>query len=328
MTDNTSQLIFDPPIFLYGPSGSGKTAAGRQLAASLNRTFVELDERIETLAGLSIPEIFATESEAGFRRRERDALRDALTRRPGVIALGGGALLDAENRELVEFDGQVVCLTAPLETLVSRLAADEENPRPLLDGGLQTRLAGLLSERAAHYASFPVQLDTGGKTLDEVVADIQVQTGQFHVRGMGPGYDVRVREGLLKHVGTLCHTLELAGPFALVTDSNVGMLYGSVLKRVLESSGHTVEIITIPAGEVHKNLKTTEAVWDAFLDNGLERGSTVLALGGGVVGDLAGFAASAYLRGISWVNMPTSLLAMVDASLGGKTGVDLPQGKI
>ena len=327
MTNSNQQPANDSIIFLYGPSGSGKSAAGRRLAAGLNRTFIDLDEQIEIAAGRTIPEIFAEETEAGFRARERAALQAAVADAPGVISLGGGALLDPENQGLAERSGQVVCLTAPLGTLVARLSADETNARPLLDGGLQERLEALLAKRAGHYAAFPVRLETGALTLDQVVFELQVLTGQFHIRGMGPGYDVRIRPGLLDQAPGVIRGLSLSGPFAVVTDSNVGRFYGPGLLVGLGKAGEAADLVKFSAGEAHKTLATTEAVWDAFLEKGLERRSTVLALGGGVVGDLAGFAASAYLRGVSWVNIPTSLLAMVDASIGGKTGVDLPQGK-
>ncbi len=97
--------------------------------------------------------------------------------------------------------------------------------------------------------------------------------------------------------------------------------------QALEAAGYTARLAVIPAGEQHKTIDTVNQLWEAFLAGGLERGSTVIALGGGVVGDLAGFAAATYLRGIPWVAVPTTVLAMVDASLGGKTGADLPQGK-
>jgi 3-dehydroquinate synthase len=104
-------------------------------------------------------------------------------------------------------------------------------------------------------------------------------------------------------------------------------LYASRATASLESSGYSVEILTIPPGEQHKTLETVSCLWEGFLAAGVERGSTVVALGGGVVGDLTGFAAAMWLRGVPWVNVPTTLLAMCDSSLGGKTGADLPQGK-
>ncbi|OGO34900.1 MAG: 3-dehydroquinate synthase [Chloroflexi bacterium RBG_16_57_11] len=144
---------------------------------------------------------------------------------------------------------------------------------------------------------------------------------------MGVGYDVRVAKDSLDTVGTALQACEFKGPLGLVSDENVAGLYADRVMEALRQTGYNTYLASIPAGEQYKTLATVARLWEAFLAGGLERGSTVIALGGGVVGDLAGFAASVYLRGVPWVAAPTSLLAMVDASLGGKTGADLPQGK-
>jgi 3-dehydroquinate synthase len=132
-------------------------------------------------------------------------------------------------------------------------------------------------------------------------------------------YNVIVGQKLLPQLKALAG---LVGPVVIVTDVNVGRLY----RKQLESAGFT-SIITVPAGEYYKRLETVSFLYDQFLEAGLDRQGTVVALGGGVVGDMAGFAAATYMRGVRFVQCPTSLLAMVDASVGGKTGVDLPQGK-
>jgi 3-dehydroquinate synthase len=137
-------------------------------------------------------------------------------------------------------------------------------------------------------------------------------------------YDVMV--GNLEQVGSLLHERGLRNPI-VVTDGNVAKFHSERVTASLAQAGFSPEIITLPAGEAHKNLDTIQNLWHAFLEYGLDRKSTVIALGGGVIGDLAGFAASTYMRGIHWVCVPTTLLAMVDASLGGKTGFDLPRGK-
>lgn len=312
-------------IFIYGPPGSGKSAAGRQLASALGLPFYDLDEEIEARSRATIPQLFQREGEAGFRRRERKILAKFLNG-AGVVALGGGALLDPRNRSVAEAAGQVICLSARVEDLVERLLADVEE-RPLLAGDLQARLAELVERRAAHYASFTLQVETSGLSADETAWKIQKQLGMFHVRGMGSGYDVRVLLGGLDRAGEMLAQRHLKGPVAVVSDENVASLYAEKVCASLEAAGVASRTVIIPAGEQHKTLQTVNLMWDAFLDGKLERSSTVLALGGGVTGDLAGFAAATFLRGVSWVAAPTSLLAMVDASLGGKTGADLPRGK-
>jgi shikimate kinase/3-dehydroquinate synthase len=313
-------------IFLYGPSGSGKGSVGKALAGSLRLPFVDLDEQIVSQAGRKIPEIFTQQGETGFRKLEKEVLFELLKGKRQVIALGGGTLLDAETCQLIETKGRVFCLSAPIEVLLERLEKEPDS-RPLLAGDRQARLRGLLAERASHYASFTQQIDTSGKALGEIAWELQVALGTFHVQGMGTGYDVQVCPGGLDTLGERLVEGGLRGPVALVSDTNIAALYGERVCANLQKSSLYPILVIFPAGEQSKNLQTISLFWERFLAHGLERGSTVIALGGGVTTDLAGFAAAAYLRGIPWVAIPTSLLGMVDASLGGKTGFDLPQGK-
>jgi shikimate kinase/3-dehydroquinate synthase len=312
-------------VFLYGPSGAGKNTVGRCLAEALDLPFHDLDERIALQAGLSIAELFSTEGEPAFRARERQELERLLDESGGIVALGGGALLDPANQALAESRGTVLLLTAPLETLVARLQADTDL-RPLLAGDLVQRLSGLLERRGAHYASFPLQLDTGGLTPEAAAWQAQGMLGMFRPKSMG-AYDVRIRRGALDQAGEALRPRSLNGPLALVSDGNVAPLYAARVLASLKAAGYAASLIEIPAGEGEKTIQTVSRLWDGFLSAGLERRSTVVALGGGVVSDLAGFAAATYLRGVRWAALPSTLLSMADASLGGKTGADLPQGK-
>jgi shikimate kinase/3-dehydroquinate synthase len=313
-------------IFLYGPPASGKTVIGLRLAESLQLPFYDLDEVIETQAGSSIPQIFASEGETGFREREAAALKGLVNWQRGVVALGGGALLRPENRLLVEASGTVVCLSASFETILERLEGGDGG-RPLLEGEAQDQLRKLLEQRDDHYASFDLQVESNHRSVDQAAWQAQICLGMFRVEGMGAGYDVLVRQGGLAGLGLALRERKLQGPLVLVSDENVAPLYAEPALRSLRDAGYAVQPVVIQAGEQHKTLATVNRIWESFLQAGIERSSTVIALGGGVVGDLAGFAAAVYLRGVRWVALPTSLLSMVDASLGGKTGCDLPQGK-
>jgi 3-dehydroquinate synthase len=313
-------------LFIYGPPGSGKSSIGRHLAQQLGTAFFDLDEVIVAQAEMSIPEIFEIEGEDGFRQRESAALVSVLNDGGGVVALGGGALLRAENRQRVENVGKVLCLEADFNAIAHRLEM-AAGSRPLLDGDTRARLRQLLELRQPHYRSFSDRLDTTHLTVEEAAWQAQINLGCYHVKGMGAGYDVRVQPGGVDVIGEALRKRQMGGPIALVSDHNVAAQYANRAEAALRRVGYDVYITTIIAGEEHKTPATLIELWQSFVRARLERSSTVVALGGGVVGDLAGFAAATFLRGVPWVAVPTSLLAMVDASLGGKTGADLPEGK-
>jgi 3-dehydroquinate synthase len=140
-----------------------------------------------------------------------------------------------------------------------------------------------------------------------------------------PGYDVSIAPQALGHVGEITRAVAPAHRFAIITDSNVGPLYADRVRTTLDQT--RTSVYTIPAGEAQKTRDTWIALTDELLDAGFGRDSTIIALGGGVVGDLAGFVAATFMRGVPYIQVPTSLLAMIDASVGGKTGVDTPAGK-
>jgi 3-dehydroquinate synthase len=242
--------------------------------------------------------------------------------RDKVIALGGGALLREENRVIADAHGAVVLLTADLNTLLKRLE-NEAGERPLLAGDVRGKLTGLLAQRQAHYSSFPLQVDVDRGTASQNAFGVQTRLGRFHLEAMGE-YDVLVDR--VENIGSLLTQRGLQTPI-VVTDENVAALHAGRVLDSLRRAGFSPNSIAIPAGEAYKTVDTVQKLWQGFLENGLDRKSTVVALGGGVIGDLAGFAASTHMRGVHWVCVPTTLLSMVDASLGGKTGFDLPQGK-
>ena len=320
-------------LFFYGPPGSGKSTVGRLVARALDLPFHDLDGEIETRLGKSIGEIFSSEGEPAFRAHERAQIERLMAEGSIVIALGGGTLVNNETRRMVEDCAPVVLLDAPLDILEQRLHSGA-HLRPLLAGNAPARLKGLLEQRQEHYASFPLRLDTTHLDPAQAAWEAQISLGMFRIQGMAEtknphsaGYDVRVTPGGLDGLGEMLRQRRMAGPVVVASDKNVAAQYAGRVEKSLQASGYAVSLALIEAGEEHKTMQTISALWEAFMAAGLERSSTVVALGGGVVSDQAGFAAATYLRGIRWVAVPTTLLAMVDASLGGKTGVDLPQGK-
>jgi 3-dehydroquinate synthase len=313
-------------IFIYGPPGSGKSTVGKILADRLEIPFLDLDVEIERMAGQTISQIMSEQGEPIFRDLETAALEKAASGAASVIALGGGALLRDSNRVCAESAGEVVLLEADLPTLLERLKS-ASGQRPLLTGDMEEKLRSLMARRQAHYESFIMRVANVSSSPEAVAREIQQKLGAFRVRGMGAGYDVLVRAGGLDRLGEMLKERSLGGPVALVSDSNVAPLYGEQVLKSLRQAGYETRLLTIPAGERNKTLETVVSLWQGFLEAGLDRKSTVVALGGGVTGDLSGFAASTFMRGVAWVGVPTSLLAMADSSLGGKTGFDLPEGK-
>ena len=152
-------------------------------------------------------------------------------------------------------------------------------------------------------------------------------SGVYHIRGPRDSYPILLEEGILAHIGRHLKQAGLSGPCALVTNPTIRPHYADTVLSNLTRNGFRPTLCEIPDGEQYKTLETVSDLYDQFLAAGLERKSAVLALGGGVLGDTAGFAAATYLRGVPLVQIPTTLLAMVDSSVGGKTGVDLAQGK-
>jgi 3-dehydroquinate synthase len=300
-------------IFLYGPSGSGKSTIGKTLARYLNLPFIDSDQVIEINAGISIPKIVEEYGMPKVREFETEVLKQISKDKESIVALGGGALLNMENRRLVEASGKVILLSAQPPTLIERLQNDP-NERPLLAGDLKTKLNEYLESRTEHYNSFPLKIKVDSKSPEQISHEIQIALGRHHLSAMAE-YDV--------HVGRISDVIHLHGNL-IVTDTNVAPHH---LAKIQHALGREVPAVVIPAGEEHKNLETVSHLWRSFLHNGLDRKSTVIALGGGVVSDLTGFSASTYMRGIHWICLPTTLLAMVDASIGGKTGFDLPEGK-
>ena len=148
-----------------------------------------------------------------------------------------------------------------------------------------------------------------------------------HVSLGNRSYDIKIAPGLIGRLGGECARLKLAPRCAIITDTNVGKRYAKTVFNSLATAGFTPSLIIVQPGETAKSLKTVQACYDQLAAHRLERKSFIVALGGGVVGDLAGFVAATYLRGIGFVQVPTTLLAQVDSSVGGKVGVNLKSGK-
>ena len=318
-------------IVITGSMGTGKTVVGREVAQRLERPFVDMDAEIERRAGKPIARIFAEEGETVFRRMERELCHELAARRELVIATGGGALIPDENREILSANGLVVCLTCEVSELLHRLEGVED--RPLLHtADRRQRIESLLMARAEAYGCIPHQIDTTSLTVDQAAKQViallhNPQATVLPVRYPGGEYAVHLAEGVLARLGMLLREAGFDGQAAVVSNPTVWSLHGETAEVALRAAGFKPLICLIPDGEQHKTPETVAGLYRDFVAGGLDRTGVVLAVGGGVVSDVAGFAAATYMRGLPFVPVPTTLLAMVDAAVGGKTGVDLPQGK-
>ena len=324
--------MIDRNIVLVGFMGSGKSSVGRALAERLGRRFVDTDEVIERRAGMSVEEIFAKRGERFFREFEADLAKELSLDENLVIATGGGMVVPEENRQELLSTGFGVALFAPMDVTLDWVGRS----RPLLQGEYEERrrkAMDLLVKRAPAYAEFRNLVDADrpeGETIDEVAALVEGRAWKHVIPVDSPDgtYEIHIREGLLRRAGEMLRSLGLEGPvIAVVSNTTVAPLHAQKVLDSLRSAGYEPVPFQIPDGEQYKNLDTVRFLYDRFLEAGMDRHSVVMALGGGVVGDVAGFAAATFMRGVPFVQAPTTLLAMADASVGGKTGVDLPQGK-
>ena len=284
-------------VALVGFMGAGKTTLGEELARRIGLPFRDLDREVELSLDTSIASFFEAEGEEAFRIREAaktvSALRDDRT---AVLALGGGAITQEPVRAALRERALTVLVDVGVDTAWERVRGSD---RPLAQ------------ERAAFLALHDQRAPLYRKVADAVARD--VDDAVLAAAG------VVVERGALQRLGSL---VPGDGPVALVSDPHVAGIHG--MDAQLALGARLAETHELPPGEEAKTLVALDRLWQELR---LDRRGTIAALGGGCTTDAAGFAASAYLRGIPWVPVATSLVAQVDAAIGGKTAIDLPQGK-
>ena len=287
----------DRHVALIGFMGAGKTTVGTQLAELLGRRFVDLDQEIERGTGRTIPELFAERGEAGFRILEAERTREVLaTQPPAVLALGGGALERADVREALRAHALTLLVDVDVDVAWRRVAGtDRPNARD------PERFRALYQQRRERY--------------DEC-ADARVQNVDDAVLAAA---GIHVDLGALERLGEL---IPGEGRLALVADAHVGGIYGPTVQVALRP--RLASIHELPEREEAKTVASVERLWRELR---LDRDETLVALGGGCTTDAAGFAAATYLRGLPWVAVPTTLVGQVDAAIGGKTAINLKEGK-
>jgi 3-dehydroquinate synthase len=310
-------------VVLVGYMGAGKSTVGRLVAQALGWDFVDTDALIVEQSGQPIPDLFA-QGEPHFRRVERQAIGSLMGRDRLVVAVGGGAVTDDETRSLLAALGPLVWLDAPVDTLWRRAGRDPGRPLSLDEAAFRARY----ETRRPRYAEVPLRLDTG--TLSAQEAAQQLATV---LRSAPPALEVALGERSYPiHVGpgvlsALPGLLGAPSRCLVVTDETVAGLYAEPLLAALNQADWETRLAVVPAGEGSKSLAEAGRLYDACVQAGLKRHHPIIALGGGVVGDLAGFVAATYQRGVPFVQVPTTLLAQIDSSVGGKVAINHPAGK-
>lgn len=323
-------------LVLVGLPGSGKSAVGRRLSRRHEATFVDLDEEIERDAGRPIPSIFAEEGEPGFRIRERRAVealgpadpRPGLTR---VIATGGGAPVDPRNRWRLYRGRMAAWLDAPPEILAQRVRRSPV-PRPMLSGrDPVATMRGLAATRAPFYGpairvngivGLAGIVETLERHLDDPLPD-----GTLLLRAETPLGSYELGDGTAA-AGVVAALGGLEARRAiLVSEPRAWEVAGAALADALRAAGIPTDRILLPRGEDAKRLGVIEDAARQLAGMRAERTDPIVAIGGGALGDAAGFLAATWLRGVPLVHVPTTLVAQLDSSIGGKTAVDLPEGK-
>jgi shikimate kinase/3-dehydroquinate synthase len=349
-------------LIITGFSGTGKSLVAKEVARGLNWDFLDTDDEIVKQAAKPIAEIFRQDGEDKFRELERETIRKACQQKQTVIAVGGGAIVDPHNYELLAKTGLIVCLEAKPETIYERLFREvaystETEVRPLLaeDNPLE-RIRQLKASRQPYYAKADWTIHTDGLSVSEVAEEVirawrLLRRTHPHLsplpsrkRKLGSqlkadddvaclvetttqSYPIFVGYGLLDRLGEKMKQAALSGTATVISDENVFSLYGSKVEGILKDAGFAVNSFVVPPGEATKSMDYAIKIYDFLVEHRAERDDIIITLGGGMVGDLAGFVAATFLRGMFWVQVPTSLVAMVDASIGGKVGVNHPEGK-
>jgi shikimate kinase / 3-dehydroquinate synthase len=328
-------------VVLVGMMGAGKTSVGKRLAARLGLPFVDADAEIEAGAQLTISEIFERFGEAYFREGERRVIARLLTSGPMVLATGGGAFMNAVTRENIANHGVSVWLKPGFEVLLARVR--KKSNRPLLKtADPEQTLRELLEERSPIYALADFTIESHDTAHDSVVEAILQRLAPAPRGNAGAlsqakrrvdvllgarSYPIFIGPGILDDAGAEIARIAPGVNCAVVTDARVAPLYLGRLAASLDQAGLRATSIVCPPGEGSKSYSEFARVVDALIEARIERRDIVVALGGGVVGDLAGFCAASLRRGVRLVQIPTTLLAQVDSSVGGKTGINSRHGK-
>lgn len=317
-------------IVLAGFMGTGKTSVGRELSDKLGYSFIDTDVLIEEREGMPISLIFKKQGEEHFRKIESDVVAEISAKKNVIIATGGGVIKNKQNVDHLRRRGVMFCLTAGPEIILKRVML-EGGKRPLLDVEEPlNEINKLLEEREEFYkqadAFIKTDFITPAETADEIISLLGLDTEIVGVGLNDRSYEIVIGHDLLSRLGLRIKEFR-PSKVAIISNETVFPLYKDTVLASLNEYGITPEVFLMPDGEEHKGLEWANNIYGNLLEARFDRSSLLIALGGGVVGDLTGFVAATYMRGIRFMQVPTTLLAQVDSSVGGKTGVNHPLGK-
>ncbi len=313
-------------LVLVGPPGAGKSSAGRLVAVRAGMPFVDLDERVRQRRGHSAADLLRREGELSLRMSELRALQEVLEEEaPAIIAGGSGLVTTAEARQLLEARTRVLLLDVSAAEGVRRCLLDDA-PRPLLegdgDGSREDRYQTLVAQRQPLWRELARErLDTSGRALNDVAERLFALVTQPEA----PLFPLPDAPPEARFVSSAPHPLSSTpAPALFIVDD--GIPESSALRELLEAHGEG-PVLRVPGGERCKTLAHAERLYTQLVDARLPPSGRIVAAGGGALLDLVGFVAATLYRGVAWTAVPTTLLAMVDAGLGGKTALNLPAGK-
>ena len=312
-------------VIITGFMATGKTSVGTILARLLGMRFVDTDDLIEKIEGKPIREIFSAHGEEYFRKLEREICTYLATQSDAVIATGGGTLLDHANLEKLRSSGSIFCLHARPEVVEARITSVES--RPLLDSNEKEKsMRRLLEHRAPQYAAMGTIVDASEASQMElafrIAESLKIPHNELTICMGDQQYPVKIGRGVSLELGAfLAEKAPRASTFIAAT-KKVFDLFGAQLQHSLARKGISSQAILLHDGEQYKSLDEAERIIDLLLGKGVERSSVIVAVGGGVTGDLVGFVASILKRGVGLVHVPTTLLAQVDSSVGAKAAVN------
>ena len=331
-------------VYLIGFSGTGKSSVAKLIANALGWDFIDMDEEIESTFGKPISEIFQTKGEKWFREEESKLLHNIAVKNKLIISTGGGVPVKEQNMNLMLKTGYVICLEASVEEIVSRLSIlpridNKLSDRPKITNLSIEDISNFKSERANIYARANFTINTNELTVEQVTNELLKSINKFlnklnviewqkidgfctSVENINNIYPVYVGSDLYEKLPQILKPYLIKQKMFLLADDG-SKLYMRKIQKIFELNKIKTTTLVLNSGEQSKSLENTSSIYEWLSSEQTDRDDILLGIGGGMVGDIAGYVAATYMRGIKFVLIPTTLLSMSDSSIGGKTAIDV-----